>query len=210
MFNDAVWSGVESLLDNYAAIRPGDTAIVLYTKDSYEPAAWVSASLELRGVDARRILMAPLIDPGFQERLQESLTLRPVLERLVVFSFERDTMSHTNELDSVLAKYPKERRTVLRMISASAEVFSHALSVTPAELSARNAVVLAHCMRAEKLRITTKGGTDIKVRLSPRYRWISNRGAARSGGTVFLPAGEVATYPAMVTGIFCRGLRLQR
>jgi len=202
MFNDRVWSGVESLLDEYAKVRQGDLAIILYTSDSYEPAAWVSVGLNLRGVDARRVWMAPLVDPGFVGRLERELPPVPLSQRLVVLSFERDTMSHTNELAAALGRYPREQRVIVRMISASAEVFSGALIPTPLELSGRNAAILERCMRASRLRITTQGGTDILVTLDPKHRWISNRGSARPGGTIILPAGEVATCPRSISGTF--------
>jgi leucyl aminopeptidase (aminopeptidase T) len=57
-------------------------------------------------------------------------------------------------------------------------------------------------MPAHRLRITTRGGTDLQVRLDSVHRWISNRGSSRPGGTIVLPAGEVATYPADVNGTF--------
>ncbi|GLO46552.1 aminopeptidase [Pseudomonas putida] len=201
MHSEPIWRGVESLLDKYAKVSQGDTALVLYTSDCYEPAAWVSVGLNLRGVDTRRVWMAPLVDPGFSNRLMQELPL-PLSQRLVVLSFERDTMSHTNELAAALSRYPREQYVVLRMISASPEVFCDALTPTPQELSARNASILNRCMSAKQLHITTPGGTDIHVALDKKYRWISNRGAARPGGTIILPAGEVATYPASVSGTF--------
>ncbi len=202
MFSDRIWRGVESLLDEYAHVRRGDTVVVLYTSDSHEPAAWASAGLELREIETRRVWMAPLHDPGFTQRLAQALSSAPVQDRLVVLSFERDTMSHTNELHAALSVYPRNKRVVLRMISASAEVFRDALCATPQDLSARNATLLAQCMPAQRLHISTASGTELDVTLDPRLRWISNRGSARPGGTVVLPAGEVATCPANVSGTF--------
>lgn len=201
MFDSAVWGGVESLLDTYANVRAGDEAILLYTSESYECAAWVSVGLELRGVPVKRVWMAPLRDSAFASRLAEALPTAPPA-RLLVFTFERDTMSHTNELQQALARFPRERRRLLRMISASAELFAQALKPAPAELAARNSALLERCMGAQKIRFATPGGSDVTVRLDPRYRWISNRGSSRPGGTIVLPAGEVATYPESVDGIF--------
>src|SRR5574342_504626 len=49
-------------------VRSSDVAVVLYTSDSHEPAAWISAGLELRGIEVRRLWMAPLVDAGFSAR----------------------------------------------------------------------------------------------------------------------------------------------
>ena len=50
MIDQSVWEGVSALLDNYAAIRDGDVAVLAYTPDSRRCAAWVSVALEMRGI----------------------------------------------------------------------------------------------------------------------------------------------------------------
>lgn len=198
------WDGVQSLLDKYVHIDPDDVVALLYTSDSYESAAWVSAALELRQIPVTRVWMAPLTDDGFQDRLTPALPPPSELRgRLILLSFERDTMSHTATIAAALSKYDRDRRIVFRAISASASLFKHAMRAVPEDLSARNAAVLQRLMTACKLRITTRGGTDISVMLdNSRHRWVSNRGMARPGGVVILPAGEVATFPASISGTF--------
>jgi leucyl aminopeptidase (aminopeptidase T) len=88
------------------------------------------------------------------------------------------------------------------MISATAEVFEDTLTATPAQLSAINSGLLEALMPGRTLRIKTEGGTDMTLKLDPSLRWISNRGRARAGGMIVLPAGEVATCPAEAEGIF--------
>ena len=204
MITAAVWQGVESLLDRYARVRAGDAVLILYTSDSYECAAWLSAALELRGVAATRVWMAPLQDEELLARLTHALPAPgSVSGRLIVLSLERDTMSHEGTLARALQHFDPQRCEIFRAISASPELFAGPLRVSPDELSARNAALLHRCMRAERLRIATAGGTDLQVRIdSKRHRWISNRGTARAGGIVVLPAGEVATFPAAIDGIF--------
>lgn len=202
MIDPKTWDGVQSLLDNYVKVRTDDSVVVLYTSDSYESAAWVSAALELRDISVRRVWMAPLRDDGFPQRLTSALPSVPELTgRLVVLSFERDTMSHTRPLAAAISKY-QPRCAVFRAISSCANLFSDALHVLPEEISARNAAVLERCMTACKLRIKTPGGTDLSVTIDPKHRWISNRGTARPKGVVVLPAGEVATFPGSIAGLF--------
>ncbi|MFE6910730.1 M29 family metallopeptidase [Streptomyces erythrochromogenes] len=197
------WAGVESLLESYIDVRPDDCAVVLYTSDSCESAAWVSAALELRGIECRRVWMAPLQDDGFRDRLSKSLPAPPLRARLVVLSFEKDTMSHTAALADALSVYDKDRYVVFRAISSCESLFSTTLHRSPATLSARNTAVLERFMQAKRLRILTRSGSDLEVAIdSTRHRWISNRGMARPGGVVVLPAGEVATFPAAIDGTF--------
>lgn len=203
MIDNRIWEGVDSLLDNYAKVRPTDEVVVAYTSDSCESAAWVSVGLKMRGIEAKRVWMESLRDPEFSDRF--SAALPATIEdprRLVVLTFERDTMSHTNKLLAALSGYDERSYSVFRAISSGAEFFSEALRAPPLDLSARNAALLERLMKAKQLRITAPGGTELRVTLdSDRHRWISNRGVSRPGRTVILPAGEVATYPAAIEGV---------
>lgn len=195
------WNGVQSLLDNYVKVNADDYVVLLYTTDSSESAIWVSTALELRGILCKRVWMAPLWDKGFLARLTQALPDPAELSgRLVVLSFERDTMSHTRPLADAVARYEKSR--VFRAISACPSLFSVALQVSPEDLSARNTAILERLMPAKRLHITTDSGSDFKVTLDPKHRWISNRGMARPGAISILPAGEVATFPASIAGRF--------
>src|SRR5215213_5031124 len=95
-----IWGGVQSLVDNYVKFSADDHVVLLYTSDSSEPAAWVSAALELRGIPCKRVWMSPLVDQGFLARLAPALPDPEGLNgrRLVVLSLERDTMSHARPL----------------------------------------------------------------------------------------------------------------
>jgi hypothetical protein len=203
MVDANAWDGVQSLLNDYTKLRPNDFVVVLYTSDSYESAAWVCAALELRDIPTRRVWMAPLHDDGFLERITSVLPPPSDLHgRLIVLSFERDTMSHGNALAEALSKYQKRQYAVFRAISACDSLFSTALRASPEDISARNTAVLERFMTASQLRITTPGGSDLLVGIDSKHRWISNRGTARLGGVVILPPGEVATFPASISGTF--------
>ncbi|WP_058835945.1 hypothetical protein [Luteimonas abyssi] len=197
------WTGVQLLLDEYAQVGPDDFVVLLYATDSAEPVAWVSTALELRAVAHRRVWLNPLHDEGFPDRLQAAVPAPDeIAGDIVVISLERDTLSHHSAVTAALASFPAERRRIFRAINASAELFSKALQVAPAHLASLNTALLERCFGAERLRITTRGGTDLRVRLDSRkYRWVSNRGSAREGGVVVLPAGEIATFPAAIDGV---------
>lgn len=204
MLTDKVWSGVASLLDNYiGGIRPDDTAIIAYASDSREPAAWVSIALEEHKIPVKKVWMAPLRDDGFAARFAAALPASDELPgRLVVLTFERETMSHNNQLRGMLSNYDPARYLVVRVISAGPDLFSQALLPVPDELSARNTTLLDRCMAVDMLHIEAPGGTSLDVTLdSDTYRWVSNRGIPRADTFVMLPAGEVATYPSKTDGV---------
>lgn len=201
--DDRVWRGVEALLDNYVGLRAADRVLLLYTSDSHHSAALVSAALEIRDVRFDRLWMAPLSDPGFRDRLEVVLPAPESLAgRLILLTFERDTFSHTVALTEALARYDPNRLLMFRSISASEALFARALNASPDELSRRNASLLERFVGASRLRVKTRGGSDLDIAIdSERYRWISNRGRARPGGVTILPAGEVATFPAAISGV---------
>lgn len=194
-----LWEGVDRLLFDYACVGDGDTVIVAATPDSIEPAIWVSAACEARGLPVTRVWMDPLHDPMFEDELARALP-ETLTHRLAVITLERDTMSHAAALGRALSKYPADRTITTRVISASTELFTGPMRATPEELTRRNAVVLRALTEVDECTVTTDGGTELRIALDPAFRWISNRGVSRRGGNVILPPGEVATYPAKVEG----------
>jgi leucyl aminopeptidase (aminopeptidase T) len=204
MIDQAVWEGVNALLDDYALIRDEDIVIIAYTPDSRQCAAWVSVALEIRAITVTVLPMAPLRDASFAARLAAALPSQTQLAagRLIIMTFELDTLSHIEVFRDALAGYEQSRCLVIRARSASLELFSQALRVAPRELCALNAAILERCMPAHALRVTSSNGTDLQIRLDPqRYGWISVRGRSRPGSFTILPAGEVATSPASINGV---------
>lgn len=199
-----VLSGVDKLISAYADIQPDDTVIIAYSPDSREPAAWLVARLRQRAFAPDVVGMRPLVDPGLRDRLVEVLPDPSELQsRVVIFTLEKETMSHFEPLSEVLSKYGVDQCKIFRIISASPEFFSHAVRSTPDELTRRNASLLQRLQGERQLHITSKSGTDLRVGLDPAYDWISNRGVWRPGAFAILPAGEIATYPAHINGVLC-------
>ncbi|WP_406148642.1 hypothetical protein [Streptomyces sp. NBC_01012] len=198
-----VLKGVDTLFDGYAQLSPADTLLVIYTPDCREQASLLILAARDRGVAATALGMAPVEDPGFRERLRAALPSREGLTgRLVIITIERDTMSHAPILRHEVDVYG-DQVLPIRIINGSWDFFRLALGPTPAELSAINAGLLHRFLAAKHLAVTTSSGSELEITLdNDRYRWLSNRGIWRPGHFVILPAGEVATYPASVTGRF--------
>jgi hypothetical protein len=196
------WQGVNTYLDTYVRVNQDDAVVIAYTQDSRAPAAWVATALDCRGIRSRLVSMRPLRDSGFPERLRAALPAASELPgRLVVLTFERDTMSHSEAIRTVVSAFDPDRCEVVRAVNAGSELFQLAFLVPPSELSARNTAILERCMGAQRLRVEGPGGTNLRIELdNSRFRWISNRGMWRPGRFAVLPAGEVATFPASISG----------
>ncbi|MEV5595300.1 hypothetical protein [Streptomyces sp. NPDC052496] len=194
--------GVDALLDRYVGISDRDHCVVTFSPDSREAAAWLVAGLKQRKLSTQIVGMRPLVDYEFAGRLNSAMPdAGSFTGRLVIFTLERDTMSHFSPLLEVLQRFGGDRCMVVRIISASREFFEKALNLGPDELSARNAALLTRLTEARSVRVRSRGGTDLRIHLdNDRFDWISNRGVWRPGGFTILPAGEIATYPARIDG----------
>jgi len=200
--DDRIWAGIDVFLNEYVKLQQDDQIVLAYTPESREPAAWIATALKLRGKTPAMCGMRPIKDETFAGRLAEILPEPFALKgRLVIVTVERDTMSHVKLFREALSRYDANQWMAARIINASTDFFVHAMNVGPGQLSAVNTALLERLMVARKLRITTRSGSDLSIKLSDQYRWISNRGMSRPGGFMILPAGEVATYPASVSGV---------
>lgn len=202
-FDERISQGIKVMLNDYVGIEESDRFVIAYTPDSREPAAWIALALRERGFRPAIVAMRPLTDETFHERFEQALPdPSGVPGRLVVITLERDTMSHFNVFENVMRTYGMDRCMILRIISAGADFFTRSLNLTPQDLSGLNATLLERLKPAKRLRVTSPGGTDLRIEIdSERYQWVSNRGMWRPGGFTILPAGEIATYPARVDGV---------
>jgi leucyl aminopeptidase (aminopeptidase T) len=70
-----------------------------------------------------------------------------------------------------------------------------------------NKIVIERISRAKAIRVTSRIGTDVTVRLDPAEPWDSSAGVIAPGSWLNLPNGEVLTCPAAVDGVFlCDGV----
>lgn len=197
-----VWDGIQSFLDNYVEIESLDDVVIAYTPDSREPAAWVKLALNDRGFSPTMVFMAPLRDPGFRRRLSSIIPAQRLeTGRCVFLLFERDTMSHNKVVKSIFSKYELDQYKVVRAINSGRDLFVTGMAAHPAELSALNTAILERCRVAKQLLIETNSGTNLNIKLdNSRFRWMSNRGIGHPGKFLVIPSGEVATFPAEISG----------
>jgi hypothetical protein len=198
-----ILEGVTKLLDDYAAVKADDVCLIAYSPDTRAYAAHIQVALALRGMQAKAFAMRPFIDPEVRGKLHALLTPPHELTgKLIIFTMERDSMSHYDVFAELLTLYPKNQLKIMRIISASDELFTTAFNKTPRELALRNATLLSKIKQESRIRVTTSQGTDLDIELDhDKFDWISNRGAWRPGAFTILPAGEIASYPANVNGV---------
>ena len=194
------------LVDQYLGITGDEHVVVAYTPNCRDFAGYVLVTLRRRGVAARAVVMGAIHDDGVEARLAAALPDPAELgeRRVVLVAAERSTISHTEVIPRLLRRYPPGRVRQVRAVNATAELLTHALNRTPAEITAANSAVLHRLMGVHRLEMTTAGGSRLTAELdSERERvWISNRGVAADGETALVPSGEVATLPLRMDGVF--------
>jgi hypothetical protein len=199
--DEIAWKGVGNLLEDYARVQSGDAAVIAFSPECVEYAAWLHVALIQLKVQNQMLEMQPLFDETFGNRLEQTIKSLTLAKRLLLFTLESDTFSHDSIIRSTFNRTQFNDVTVIRCISVSHEFFSSGLAVSSEELSRRNATLLSRLYRAEKARVTTESGTDLQIGFnSEEFVWISNRGKCRPGHFIILPPGEIATYPASICG----------
>lgn len=200
-----VWQGVSSLLDHYLHLGADDRIIVLYARSARDPAAWVAAEVGIRDVPAALLdldSLTPATITSFSERLAKATAgMATGGSRLVVLCLEYDLVTPSAWLRSALEPLSAARIETFRVVMAGADFFRRGVTTPPARLNEINAGLLHSLSAGERFTVMTSSGSELDISLDPdRYRWVSSRGIWREGAFVLLPAGEVATYPARISG----------
>jgi hypothetical protein len=203
--DDQVWQGVSSFLDKYLHLGAGDNVILLYARSAREPSAWVAAEIESRGIPVTLLdldSLSPATILSFSERVvKEYSGLDSQSSRIVVLCLEYEIVIPSAWIRKVLDPFAGKKIEIFRTIMTSAEFFRQGVTISPAKLSDMNGGLLRSLRSTERFTVTSSSGSELEVTLDPqRYRWVSSRGIAREGAFVLLPAGEVATYPARISG----------
>ncbi|WP_294123365.1 aminopeptidase [Sphingomonas sp.] len=199
---EEVWLGIDRLLSDYADVQVDDSIVIAYSPDSRGPAAWVGLACEQRHLPVTFVPLRPLRDSGFRARLAAAAPLIPDRRgKVILLTFERDTMSHHGDIRAHFASFAADSYRVIRAINAGSDLFATGLALSPEELSALNATLLARLRTSSRLQIRTDAGTDLRVSLkNQKFHYVSNRGFAQPRQFVIIPAGEVATFPDEISG----------
>ncbi|MDI1481678.1 aminopeptidase [Polyangium sp. y55x31] len=201
--SDLAMRGVDIFLDGYARVDQRTGVVLAVHAACAEAGAWIGAALELNDIPLAAFGFAHRDDARFEEDLTRSLArLRAAssVERTTVIVCELSTVSFSRVLRRAIAA-DRERVSVHRLVNCTSDLFELGFQVSALDQRRINAEALHKLGGASRLRITSKGGTDLEITLDPlRYRWMSNHGTPGPGEILVLPAGEVNTFPATIRG----------
>ena len=201
--DDQVWRGISLMLDQYIHLTGEDRVLLLYARSARASAAWVAAELNIRG-NPTVFVDLDILSTGAGTRSLDSAAadLGRIDGRLVVICIEYDIVVPSDLIRGALKAFSGCAVEVFRTVMTGAEFFKQAVTTPPETLNNINAGLLGSLRTSEQFKVRTSSGSELDITLDPaRYRWVSNRGIPREGGIVFLPAGEVATYPVGMDGV---------
>lgn len=198
--------GINRFFDDYVGLCQGDGVIVCVERASAHVAAWLASALDTRAQPHRQYVFDKPNDDAFTEHLDgffAELRGKHQVRRVVVVVCEANKLSFSGPLCRLVDQHAV---VVRRLIGFSPELFEQAFNVTPEELRQINASLLTRLMAIDSVRITSAVGTDLEVTFDhSRYKWVSNHGIPGQGELVVLPAGEINTFPAAISGVFVTG-----
>lgn len=88
------------------------------------------------------------------------------------------------------------------MVGVTRKSLLAGFSVDPSRVVDMSRKVRSRLRPDSRLTLRTPSGSNLNVRLDPRYRWVEHVGVIRPGRWENLPSGELMTAPAEVQGVF--------
>lgn len=201
-------SELRDQIEHFSAVhlKPsyGDLVLIVYSDECRTYAGALRLHLDTHGCEVVCARMAAQNDPTLKDRLADCLPPSiPETRNMLVITLEADSMSHFAVFNEIAARYRKDAVRTVRLTSVGPRLFEQGLLMSPEQLTQRNATLLRELERDSSVTIQTDAGTDLEIKFDhDLYEWMSIRGTAAAGRMSILPAGEIATYPVSVDGVF--------
>jgi leucyl aminopeptidase (aminopeptidase T) len=88
------------------------------------------------------------------------------------------------------------------MLGLNQKTMVRGLAVDPHRIADVARALRSRLRPSSEVRVRSRTGTDLRVKLDARYRWFENSGIIRAGRWLNLPAGELSTSPAEIDGTY--------
>ncbi len=157
----------------------------------------VVASLEASGIVYDLTDHASLPLRAVPEAVAESL--RCAQASVYIAGVETAEQSFRRELVDLVFKH-KLRHA--HMLGVTRTAMLAGFTVDPVRILDATRAIRMRLRPDSRAVVRSRAGTDLTVSFSSRYRWIEQTGAIRPGRWENLPAGELATVPERVDGVF--------
>lgn len=179
-------------------VQPHERVTVVADRDCAEIAASLAHEIEAVGAT-------------YQAFILEEVAARPLVDLPAVIAedMERSQVSilavhvQRNELHSRMQLTDIVNRRRMRhghMVNINRQMMLEGMRADFHKVDRLSAKVIEIVRHARQVRATTKGGSDFKADLDPKYRWVKTSGLISPDKWGNLPGGEVFTSPGNVEG----------
>lgn len=189
-----------SLAEGSLLLQKGEHVVVVADADGASVGRAVAAAAIALGAQATFVRLETL-GPRPHADLHPSIrqALGSAQASMLIASFDRGEFEMRSEFVGVATRH-NLRHAHLVGVSEQSVVMGFAVDPRRIEL-------LAESLRSKigpqsGIHVRSAAGTDLRVRCSPKRRWIEHTGVIRPGMKENLPAGVLETCPGEVDGVF--------
>lgn len=178
----------------------GDVVVLLTDREHRELAhalEQVVASLEATGIvyELGDHEILPL--RGVPDNIRESLSSAQA--SVYIAAIETAEQSFRRELVDLVARYKLRHG---HMLGVTRRAMLTGFTVDPVRILDATRALRMRLRPDSRAVVRSRAGTDLTVTFASRYRWVEQTGTIRPGRWENLPAGELATVPERVDGVF--------
>jgi hypothetical protein len=193
----ALEKGAQNVVQRYLAVKPDETLVIVHHGADKLVSSLRGAAKEI-GAASEVISAQAVADAGLNAGAMLDAELRPGSP--LIWLSEQGFPSWVPLL--VKERANRLRCRHLHVPRADARLFEQSIRAHPDDLSSTNARVAAVLSDAKRLTVTSLAGTDLEIRLDPRFPVVQLCGRPGPGETHWLPAGQVYTHPSQISGTF--------
>jgi aminopeptidase len=192
--------GAYNAIHTCLRLQPEERVTLITDRETLEIAAALAREVEAVGSPYGLFVME-----DYAERPLAGMP-RPILDDL-----ERSQVSlfvaqaQRGELSSRIAMTDVVNRRKIRhghMVNIDRQIMVEGMRADFAEVDRVSSWLIEKARRARRIRVASKGGTDLSATFSPQIKWLKTSGIISPEKWGNLPGGEIFTAPADVEGHF--------
>jgi len=191
-------TGARNAIVTCLNVQQGEKAILIFDRESRTIARHLQHQLEVAGARWEAFLL--------EAEAPRPLTCMPKSILAALASADVSIFAARalpGELTARMEMMQVVNRHTIRhahMVNISEKIMRQGMQADFREIDALSTALLKRLQRARTIRVTTPAGTDLRVQLSPKLRWVKTSGIISPQKWGNLPGGEVFTSPAQVDG----------
>lgn len=188
------------VIEGALSLAPGDTVVIVFDRERAALSTALHEAAKWRGTKTLTFELDAFGPPPLKE-LPKSIEAAFAGAQASIFV----ARSHADEIELRRQLVNAAARAGVRhahMVGVTAKTMIAGLAVDPRRIE-DVARALRRRMRPDsEIRLRSESGSDLSVRLDPRFRWLENSGIILPGRWLNLPGGELSTSVARVEGTF--------